>query len=266
MAHWKAELAAAEAAAWLKENAGWAKGLPAEVEGVKLKGTGAEPRNVPGWDELPWWRMDGAKVGAPAPRIEQSPARKTKKPSRGYRGPLAGEPMPLPQAKPVEAEPTAAEQREAARALRMPQRKLAPCTWVLGDANGMKELLWAERQKQVKQNRSGEKGARVLEAALGWKTSNAEVYAAQRELRGEMVLRQVSEEEMPCKPSPLEEMALQEELAWRLKALSPREREVLELKAEGLSGKRQAEALGCSPKRAEKVLAEARAKARQPKA
>lgn len=35
MAHWKAELAAAEAAAWLQAHAGWDAGMPAELPGLK---------------------------------------------------------------------------------------------------------------------------------------------------------------------------------------------------------------------------------------
>ena len=35
MANWKAELAQAEAAAWLKANAGWDAGMPAELAGLK---------------------------------------------------------------------------------------------------------------------------------------------------------------------------------------------------------------------------------------
>lgn len=263
MTHWKAELAAAEAAEWKKLNAGWAKGLPVEVEGVKVKGKQPKAMDVAGWDGLPWWRMDGRKVGAPAPRVEQSKPKSVKRPSRGCWGEPVGQPMPLPEQKPVVVEPSAAEQREAARVLRMPQRKLAPCTWVLGDANGMKKLLWAERQKQVQQGRSGEKGARVLEAALGWKSSNAEVYAAQRQLEGKQVVKQVSEEEMPCKPSPLEQMAAQEELAWLLKALSPRQQEAMQLKAEGMSRQEMAAAMGCSEKAVKKALEEGRARAKK---
>lgn len=289
MTHWKAELAAAEAAAWQKENAGWAKGSPAELPGLEVSGRATAPRNVPGWDQPCWWRMDGGKVGAPAPAGQQVlglspwapgwkrwhgwgmpaeewgvvermgpmrmempcvvPPREGRR-ERGCWGELTGAAQPLPALRQVESLPTKAEERERAHVLRMPRgQKLAPCTWVLGDARGKQGLLWAERQKQVKRQRSGEKGARVLEAELGWKTSAAEAWAARREAEGHVAEKRVSEEELAeaaMGPSPLERMAEQEELAWLLKALSPRQREAVELKAEGLTMREAAAEMGCS--------------------
>ena len=275
MAHWKAELAAAEAAEWKRLNAGWDKGMPAEVEGVKVKGKQPKAMNVAGWDELAWCERDGGKVGAPAPAAAQSARMPV--PYRAERQGVAwekaaeprlvpvGDGLPLPAMKQVESELSVAEQWAKARVLRMPRgQKLAPCTWVLGDARGKQQLLWAERQKQVCQRRSGEKGARVLEAALGWKSRSADVQAAGRALRGKELVKQVSEEELAdVKPSPLERMAAQEELAWLLKALSPRQREAVVLKAEGLSRSEMAEAMGCSEKGVKKALEEGRAKARK---
>lgn len=52
MANWKAELAQAEAAAWLKAHKGWDAGMPAELPGLK------EVPNA----ELPSPRWRGLKV------------------------------------------------------------------------------------------------------------------------------------------------------------------------------------------------------------
>jgi RNA polymerase sigma factor (sigma-70 family) len=257
---------------------------------VKVKGKQPKAMNVAGWDELPWWQMDGRKVGAPAPRMEQSQPRSAKRPSRGWWGEQAGEGKPLPAMKQVEAEPS----REAARVLRMPRgQKLAPSTWVLGA-----ELVREQKQDALAALAAEENAAWLAGGEMpGWHgewKAGLKKAGWREELRQQVALAQVSlgyaqgaearvqelaqghvrpvgmdgmngladEALADVVPSPLERMAAQEELAWLLKALSPRQREAVELKAEGLSRSEMAEAMGCSEERAKELLKDARKRAR----
>ena len=153
----------------------------------------------------------------------------------------------------------------ASRVLAMPRRELEPCTWVLGDAEGRQKLLWAMQVRCRKQKRGAEKGARVLDAQLGWAAvcADAELYGHGG--RKQMQLRDGD----AASASPLDAMAEAEEQAWKaealrleLQALSPRQREALELKAEGLSRSEMAKAMGCSEERAKELLKDARKRAR----
>jgi len=104
--HTRRALAEAEAAAWLELHADWCRGLPAEVRDTSVIGT--ETTSGDG-RSMPWYRMDGAFTGSPAPRVEASVDRSP----RGHRAhplqgwgesvasapitdaPVAGEPAPL---------------------------------------------------------------------------------------------------------------------------------------------------------------------------
>lgn len=145
--HWKALAAEAEAAAWREENSDWAKGLPAEVSGCKVTGTASTV--APGWDQLPWWRMDGKKVGAPAPNVEASKPKQAKRPSRGYWGELTGTPTPLPKLREVASAPTPAELREEKRVLCLPTgQKLGRVTWTLGENRTLNTMRHCKQQKR----------------------------------------------------------------------------------------------------------------------
>jgi hypothetical protein len=104
--HPRRALAEAEAAAWLELHADWSRGLPAEVRDTSVIGT--ETTSGDGRD-LPWYRMDGAFTGSPAPRtdasVDRSPRGHRSHPLQGWGEsvpsepildvPAAGEPLPL---------------------------------------------------------------------------------------------------------------------------------------------------------------------------
>ena len=145
--HWKALAAEAEAAAWREENKDWAKGLPAEVSGCKVTGTASTV--TPGWDQLPWWRMDGKKVGAPAPSTESSKPKQAKRPSRGCWGELTGTPMPLPKLREVASAPAPAELREEKRVLCLPTgQKLGRVTWTVSESRTLNTMRHCKQQKR----------------------------------------------------------------------------------------------------------------------
>lgn len=158
-------------------------------------------------------------------------------------------------------EPVAYEvlDEDARRALAMPRQQLSDCTWVLGDADG-------ERQVRRGREASGWQAqlrADLRSARYGFVCSNAQECRVQELARGEM--RPLSVEgldEEPCGRSPLEQLALQEEAAWVMHSLSPRQQEALGLRADGLSAKASAEAMGCSPERVKELLKDARKRAR----
>ena len=310
MAHWKAELAAAEAAEWKRLNAGWDKGMPAEVEGVKLVGRPPKARNAAGAHEPAWWEMAGGRNGAGAPAgqvllglspwapgwerwygwgvpaeewgvVERMGPRKLEMPDvvppregrreRGGWGEPAGAAWPLPVMKQVEVEPS----REAARVLRMPQgQKLKPCTWALGAELKQERKQDALAALAAEENAAWLAGGEMPRWHGEWKAGLKKA-GWQERLRQEVAMAQMSlgyaqgaearVQELAqghvrplklegladaavadVKPSPLERMAAQEELAWLLKALSPRQREAVVLKAEGLSMREAAAEMGCS--------------------
>lgn len=68
--HIRRALAESEAAAWLELHRDWCRGLPAEVRDTTVIGQETPARGD--GRVLPWYRVDGAWVGAPAPRQEAS--------------------------------------------------------------------------------------------------------------------------------------------------------------------------------------------------
>ena len=163
--------------------------------------------------------------------------------------PVRNERLARMEVKSLQAPARPVSNEAASRVLAMPRRELEPCTWVLGDAEGRQKLLWAMQVRCRKQKRGAEKGARVLDAQLGWAAvcADAELYGHGG--RKQMQLRDGD----AASASPLDAMAEAEEQAWKaealrleLQALSPRQREAVELKAEGLSMREAAAEMGCS--------------------
>jgi RNA polymerase sigma factor (sigma-70 family) len=163
--------------------------------------------------------------------------------------PVRNERLARMEVKSLQAPARPVSDEAASRVLAMPRREMEPCTWVLGDAEGRQKLLWAMQVRCRKQKRSAEKGARVLDAQLGWAAvcADAELYGHGG--RKQMQLRDGD----AASASPLDAMAEAEEQAWKaealrleLQALSPRQREALELKAEGLGQVEAAAQMGCS--------------------
>ena len=163
--------------------------------------------------------------------------------------PVRNERLARMEVKSMQAPARPVSDEAASRVLAMPRRELEPCTWVLGDAEGRQKLLWAMQVRCRKQKRGAEKGARVLDAQLGWAAvcADAELYGHGG--RKQMQLRDGD----AASASPLDAMAEAEEQAWKaealrleLQALSPRQREAVVLKAEGLGQVEAAAQMSCS--------------------
>jgi hypothetical protein len=149
--HWKAELAKAEADAWLELNRGWDKGLPAEPRGVKVlttqqvraaeaelaekraKGELPEVNDYQGAGQ-PWWRTV-AREQRVAADYRTAPATAQQLAHR------AGQEAHYPAATLVRgrlflappASAGVAMDRTRARVMAMPRhQRLADTTWVLG--------------------------------------------------------------------------------------------------------------------------------------
>lgn len=263
--------AQAEAAAWLEANKGWDEGMrPIKVE---YAGRAAKARNVAGWSDLPWWRMDGKKVGARAPSMEQRKERRAKRPSRGCWGEQIGKPMELPAIRQVEV-PLEVQLRllreglgeywEMQRVLRMPfGQKLEKSTWVLGERE-MSAVLWAgivrcrqkklyvnKKEAQCRPRRGWQRECRLQVEHSQWSLDvpyGAEVNVqelAQGRIRPvsfdgfEKVLEANGDEvswepSSPNQKSHLDVMADQEECLWRMEVLSAKQERAVLAKVEGL--------------------------------
>ena len=105
--HPRRALAEAEAAAWLELHSDWCRGLPAEVRDTSVIGQETPARGD--GRSMPWYRIDGTWVGAPAPRqeasVDRSPRGRRFHPLQGWGesaasapitdAPAAGAPRPL---------------------------------------------------------------------------------------------------------------------------------------------------------------------------
>jgi len=160
----------------------------------------------------------------------------------------------------LEAEAYEVLDEDAKRVLAMPRQLLNDCTWVLNDADG--ECM--VRRGRERSGWQGQLRADLRSARYGFGPSNAQDCCVQELANSQM--RPLSVEGLDEEPrgrSPLEQLALQEEAAWALHALSPRQQEAIGLKAEGLSRKQMADAMGCSEKAVKKALEEGRARAKK---
>jgi len=130
--HPRRALAEAEAAAWLELHADWSRGLPAEVRDTSVIGT----ETISHFDgrDLPWYRMDGARIGAPAPRVESSVDRSP----RGHRShplqgwgptPTTGGRLPMPAA----GAPLPLRGRALRAVAQQGTEQLRPVTVVMGE-------------------------------------------------------------------------------------------------------------------------------------
>lgn len=152
---------------------------------------------------------------------------------------------------------------DAKRALAMPRQELSDCTWVLGDAEAERRFCgpvdggW---QAQVRQQ--------LRAARYGLSFSAAQISAAQELARGEVRPlfmggpAELEAEEQESSISPLNALAQEEQGEWLLLQMSARQREAVELKAEGMSRRQMAEAMGCSEERVKELLKDARKRAR----
>lgn len=132
---------------------------------------------------------------------------------------------------------TDADRREAQRVLSMSQRSLYALTWTSDDTQGMARLLWTARLRYAKQSRSPEKGARVMEASFGWKSSKQDLWQAEREMRGELAVNSIDgapnaadmeeEGQYGFTEDPMNEMAWTELLQMTMRTLTDKQREAL---------------------------------------
>jgi hypothetical protein len=130
--HPRRTLAEAEAAAWLEEHADWCRGLPAEVRDTSVIGT--ETVAHADGRSLAWYRMDGARIGAPAPRteasVDRSPRGRHSHPLQGWGESVHTDSLlPMPEA----GAPWPLRGRALRAVAQQDTEQLRPTTVALGD-------------------------------------------------------------------------------------------------------------------------------------